>query len=90
MVFIAAGTLSSALTLNEPVDINWLKNIGSPLVNWLQNPIASAGNFLNKVVQGGKVVIESITNGTFGKIFQQWVKDDPVAAAAGTIKRFDI
>ncbi|NET46201.1 hypothetical protein, partial [Okeania sp. SIO2B3] len=39
----------------------------------------------NKVVEGGKALIESIQKGTFGKIFKQWAKDDPLAAAAGTI-----
>ncbi|NES69052.1 MAG: hypothetical protein F6K24_29385, partial [Okeania sp. SIO2D1] len=85
MVFISTATLSSAVTSEEPVDIDWLKEAGSPLVEWLKQPIASAGNFLNKVVEGGKALIESIQKGTFGKIFKQWAKDDPLAAAAGTI-----
>ncbi|NET28864.1 hypothetical protein [Okeania sp. SIO1I7] len=85
MVLISTATLSSAVTSEEPVDINWLKEAGSPLVEWLKQPIASAGNFLNKVVEGGKALIESIQKGTFGKIFKQWAKDDPLAAAAGTI-----
>ncbi|NEO55908.1 MAG: hypothetical protein F6K54_24280 [Okeania sp. SIO3B5] len=85
MVSILIETLSSAVTSEESVDINWLKEVGSPLVNWLKRPIASAGNFLNKVVEGGKAVIESIQKGTFGKIFNQWAKEDPLAAAAGTI-----
>jgi len=85
MVLIAPDTLSTAVTSNKPVNINWFKEAGSPLADWLKKPIASAGNFLNKIADGGKAVIESIRKGTFGRIFNQWAKDDPVAAAAGTI-----
>lgn len=51
----------------------------------VKKPVVSAGNFLNKVVEGGKALVESIQKGTFGKIFNQWAKDDPLAAAAGTV-----
>ncbi len=37
------------------------------------------------IVKGGKALIESLTKGTFGSIFSQWAKDDPIAAGAGTI-----
>lgn len=85
MVVIAAATLSSAITSEEPVDLTWLKQIGSPLAELVKKPVVSAGNFLNRVAEGGKALVESIRKGTFGKIFNQWAKDDPLAAAAGTV-----
>ncbi|MGD1716900.1 hypothetical protein, partial [Dapis sp. BLCC M172] len=85
MVFISDTTLSTAITGNSQVDLRWFSKAASPVVDWMKKPIASAGNFASRVVQGGKAVVESIANGTFGKIFNQWAKDDPVAATAGTI-----
>ncbi len=85
MVFIAETTLSTAITGDSQVDLNWFAEAASPVVDWLKKPIASAANFASRIVEGGKALIESLTNGTFGKIFNQWAKDDPIAAGAGTI-----
>ena len=85
MVDISEGTLSTAITGNSQVDLNWFKKAGSPVVNWLKKPIASAANLGKKILAGGKALVESLLNGTFGSIFNQWAKDDPIAAGAGTI-----
>ncbi|NER03701.1 MAG: hypothetical protein F6K17_14305 [Okeania sp. SIO3C4] len=85
MVVIAAATLSSAVTSEEPVDLSWFRKISSPLAELVNKPVVSAGNFASKVIDGGKALAESIQKGTFGKIFNQWAKDDPLAAAAGTV-----
>ncbi|MEM1167854.1 MAG: hypothetical protein AAGJ08_01860 [Cyanobacteria bacterium P01_H01_bin.35] len=85
MVVIADTTLSTAITGESEVDLKWFAEAASPVVEWLKAPIASAANFASRIVEGGKAVVESIFNGTFGKIFKQWAKDDPIAAGAGTI-----
>lgn len=85
MVTIAAQTLSTAITGNSSVDLKFFAEAASPVVDWLKKPIASAANFAGRVVEGGKELVKSIFNGTFGKIFKQWAKDDPIAAGAGTI-----
>lgn len=85
MASIFATTLSTAITGDSAVDLKWFAEAASPVVDWLKKPIASAANLGNKMIEGGKALIESIGNGTFGKIFNQWAKDDPIAAGAGTI-----
>ncbi|MGD1714788.1 hypothetical protein, partial [Dapis sp. BLCC M172] len=85
MVVIADTTLSTAITGESGVDLKWFAEAASPVVDWFKAPVASAANFASKIVEGGKAVVESIASGTFGKIFNQWAKDDPIAAGAGTI-----
>lgn len=85
MVLISDTTLSTAITGTSQVDLKWFAEAASPVVEWVKKPIASAANFANRVIEGGKAVVESVLNGTFGKIFNQWAKDDPIAAGAGTI-----
>lgn len=48
-------------------------------------PIVGAKNLLGKVVNGGKQLVKSVFNGTFGKIFSKWAKESPVAAGAGVL-----
>ncbi len=85
MVDILEGTLSTAITGDSKVDLNWFTQAASPVVDWLKKPIASAANLGKRILAGGKALVESILNGTFGSIFSQWAKDDPLAAGAGTI-----
>ncbi len=85
MVFIADTTLSTAITGDLEVDLKWFTEAASPVVEWMKKPIASAANLANKIVEGGKALIESIANATFGKIFNQWAKDDMIADGAATI-----
>jgi len=82
---IDSTTLSSAITSAEKVDLEYFKKLGSPVVDWIAKPIASAKNLLGKIAAGAKELINSIKNGSFLSIFQQWAKDDPLAAGAGVI-----
>lgn len=82
---ILATTLSSAITSNEKVDAEFFKKLGSPIAEWLKKPIASVQNLIGKIAAGGKALWQSLKDGSFGSIFKQWAKDDPVAAAAGTV-----
>lgn len=82
---IDSTTLSSAITSAEKVDLEYFKKLGSPIVDWIAKPIASAKNLLGKIAAGAKELINSIRNGSFLSIFNQWAKDDPLAAGAGVI-----
>jgi hypothetical protein len=82
---IALNTLSSALMAEEPVNASWFSALGSEAVGWINAPINSGINLLNKMAAGAKELAASIKNGSFGSIFRQWAKDDPIAAGAGTI-----
>lgn len=84
-MIISLDTLSSAITAEEPVNSSWFSALGSDAVSWITSPINSGLNLLNKMAQGAKELAASVRNGSFGSIFKQWAKDDPVAAAAGTI-----
>lgn len=78
--------LSSAWTTEGIVpDKKWFSELGSSLVDWFNKPLASAGNLLKNMKDGAVEVWRSIRNGTFGKIFNQWAKDDPIGAAAGVV-----
>jgi hypothetical protein len=82
---ITTDTLSSALTAEEPVNASWFSALGSEATSWINAPINSGINLLDKMAKGAKELAASIRNGTFGSIFKQWAKDDPIAAGAGTI-----
>ncbi|MGL5082325.1 MAG: hypothetical protein ACRC8A_12640 [Microcoleaceae cyanobacterium] len=80
---IASSTLSSAISLGLDVDLKFLASVGSKVLGWVDLKMSSAWNYIKKIGQGGKALIESIRQGSFFKIFKSWVKEDPGAAAAG-------
>ncbi len=76
--------VSSAITTpGITPDTGWFNELGSTVGGWLKKPLASAGQLLKNMKDGAIELVRSIRNGTFGKIFNQWAKDDPVGAAAG-------
>ena len=79
-------TLSSAIT-TEGITPNkkFFAKLGSKMAGWLERPLASAGNLIRQMKEGAIELVRSIRNGSFGKIFGQWAKDDPIGAAAGTV-----
>ncbi|MEL7039828.1 MAG: hypothetical protein AAFO04_30150 [Cyanobacteria bacterium J06592_8] len=81
---ILDNTLSSAITTpGLTPDLKWFSELGSQVAGWLEKPLASAGQLLKNMKDGAVELWKSIRNGSFGKIFRQWAKDDPVGAAAG-------
>jgi hypothetical protein len=83
-MIISETSLSSAINIPGLVpDKKFFQSIGSKVVDWLEAPLASAAQLLRNMKDGAIEVVRSIRNGTFGKIFGQWAKDDPVGAAAG-------
>ncbi|MGK7954898.1 MAG: hypothetical protein AB4063_06490, partial [Crocosphaera sp.] len=84
-MIINESQLSSALIYGNEIDRDYFKKVGSDILDLLKLPIVGAKNFLGKVVNGGKEVARSIFNGTFGKIFGKWAKENPVAATAGVL-----
>ncbi len=79
------NTLSSNIALGRPIDMGWLNALGSDAVGWLKKGAASAWNYTKKIGQGAKAVVDSIKQGNFKQIFDQWAKEDPLAAGAGVI-----
>ncbi|MDJ0553513.1 MAG: hypothetical protein QNJ68_03555 [Microcoleaceae cyanobacterium MO_207.B10] len=84
-MFIDSLTLSSSLTDGEGISLEWAKSMGSPLVEWLRNPVASIKNLTSRILEGGKEVFRSFFNGTFGRIFGEWAKNDPITAGVAVI-----
>ncbi len=84
-MILAENTLASSITLGLPFDLSWASAVGSEAVGWLKKGAANAWNYLKKIGEGGKAVIDSIKQGNFRQIFDQWAKEDPLAAGAGVI-----
>ncbi len=77
-------TLSSAINIEGLVpNKEFFKKLSPKIAGWLQKPLSSAGSLLRQMKEGAIEVVKSIRNGSFGKIFGQWAKEDPVGAAAG-------
>lgn len=84
-MILAEDTLSSGITLGLPISMSWFNAVGSAATDWLKKGAANAWNYLKKIGAGGKAVIDSIRSGNFRQIFDQWAKEDPLAAGAGVI-----
>ncbi|NEN90309.1 MAG: hypothetical protein F6K48_15890 [Okeania sp. SIO3H1] len=84
-MIIDTATLSSALIYGQELDKDYFKKVGSDVLEIFELPIIGAKNFLGKIVNGGKELVKSVFNGTFGKIFGKWAKESPVAAGAGVL-----
>ncbi|NES64140.1 MAG: hypothetical protein F6K24_02175 [Okeania sp. SIO2D1] len=84
-MIINTATLSSALIYGQELDKDYFEEVGSDIFDILKLPIVGAKNFVSKIVNGGKEFVRSVFNGTFGRIFGKWAKENPVAAGAGVL-----
>lgn len=84
-MIINESQLSSAIIYGDALDVNYFKSVGSDILDIFKLPAIGAKNFLGKVINGGKSLVKSVFNGTFGKLFGKWAKENPVAAGAGVI-----
>lgn len=84
-MILDATTLSSAITLGLQINPSWFNAMGSEAMTWLQRGAANAWNYIKKIGQGAKAVVESVKQGNFGAIFNQWAAEDPLAAYSGVV-----
>lgn len=71
LVLSLGGTLGS-----------WFGSIGSSIGNVLSQGLLNAKNLLKNMVGGAKELFAAIARGNW-KIFEDWLKEDPIAVTAG-------
>ncbi len=82
---ISESQLSSAIIYGNELDANYFKSVGSDILDIFKLPIVGVKSFIGKVVNGGKQLVRSVFNGTLGRLFGKWAKENPVAAGAGVL-----
>ncbi len=84
-MIIEGNTLSSSFVYGIEPDAEHFKRFGSKVLDYFKLPVMGVKNFVSRVVNGGKELFRSIFNGSFGKIFGRWAKENPLAAGAGVV-----
>ncbi len=78
---VEIGNTSLGVRLGVPLG-KFFKKIGSSIGGWLQAGFVNIGNFLKSVVGGAIELGSAILRGDWG-LLKTWIKQDPIAAAAG-------
>jgi hypothetical protein len=58
----------------------FIKGIGSAIINAINKGILAAKDLVNRMAQGAAALVESIKKGTFLSLIKSWIKDNPVQA----------
>lgn len=61
---------------------NFFKDIGSSITNWIAKGWVNAKSLLKNMADGAKELFGAIARGDW-KLFENWLKEDPVAVVAG-------
>src|SRR4028118_681115 len=86
MTAIAGVTLdNSSLAITWGVSLgNWFQGIGSQIGSVLSKGLLNVKNLLDNMVNGAKELFSAIGRGDWN-IFKNWLKEEPVSAAAGAV-----
>jgi hypothetical protein len=80
---VTAENSSLAISLGLKLG-NWFQDIGSQIGNILSRGLLNVKNLLGNMVNGAKELFGAIARGDWN-IFKNWLKEDPIAVAAGAV-----
>ncbi|MBE9164182.1 hypothetical protein [Tychonema sp. LEGE 06208] len=80
---VTAENSSLAISLGLKLG-NWFQGIGSQIGGILSRGLLNVKNLLGNMVNGAKELFSAIGRGDWN-IFKNWLKEDPIAVAAGAV-----
>ena len=80
---VTAENSSLAISLGLKLG-NWFQGIGSQIGSILSRGLLNVKNLLENMVNGAKELFGAIARGDWN-IFKNWLKEDPIATAAGAV-----
>lgn len=80
---VTAENSSLAISLGLKLG-NWFQGIGSQIGGILSRGLLNVKNLLGNMVNGAKELFSAIGRGDWN-IFKNWLKEDPIATAAGAV-----